>query len=38
MLPQLAHDAAQQWTGTFNPVEMTQHDFLAVYSQAFAVD
>ncbi len=34
-LPQLAADAAQQWTGTFNPRELTQADCLQLYEQAF---
>jgi len=34
-LPQLAADAAKQWTGTFNPVEMSTHDFLALYEAAY---
>lgn len=34
-LPQLAADAAKQWTGTFNPVEMSEHDFLQLYEAAF---
>jgi alcohol dehydrogenase len=34
-LPQLAAAATQQWTGKFNPVEMTHDDFLHVYEAAF---
>jgi alcohol dehydrogenase len=34
-LPQLAADAATQWTGTFNPVEMSTGDFLALYEAAY---
>jgi alcohol dehydrogenase len=34
-LPELATDAAKQWTGTFNPVEMREADFLKLYEQAF---
>lgn len=34
-LPQLAEDAAKQWTGTFNPVEMTADDYLQLYEAAF---
>jgi alcohol dehydrogenase len=34
-LPELAADAAKQWTGTFNPVEMREADFLKLYEQAF---
>jgi alcohol dehydrogenase len=34
-LPELAADAAKQWTGTFNPVEMREADFLNLYEQAF---
>ena len=34
-LPQLAAEAAKQWTGTFNPRELTQADWLQLYEQAF---
>ena len=34
-LPQLADDAAQQWTGTFNPRPLTAADALEVYRCAF---
>lgn len=34
-LPELAADAARQWTGTFNPVEMSEHDYLKLYEAAF---
>jgi len=34
-LPELAADAARQWTGTFNPVEMTADDYLKLYEAAF---
>jgi len=34
-LPQLAAEAAKQWTGTFNPVEMTESDYLKLYEQAY---
>ena len=34
-LPKLAEDATKQWTGTFNPVEMTVDDYLRLYEQAF---
>ena len=30
-LEQLADDAAEQWTGTFNPRKLSQHDFLQLY-------
>jgi alcohol dehydrogenase len=33
-LPQLAADATKQWTGTFNPVALTEADFLALYETA----
>ncbi len=33
-LPQLAEDAAQQWTGTFNPRPVAAADLLAIYEQA----
>jgi alcohol dehydrogenase len=33
-LPYLAAAATQQWTGTFNPVPMTQNDFLRLYEAA----
>ncbi|QDU88302.1 1,3-propanediol dehydrogenase [Pirellulimonas nuda] len=34
-LPQLAAEAAKQWTGAFNPVEMSEHDYLELYEAAF---
>jgi alcohol dehydrogenase len=34
-IPQLAADAMKQWTGTFNPVEMTAEDYEALYEAAF---
>ncbi|MEM6797996.1 MAG: iron-containing alcohol dehydrogenase [Planctomycetota bacterium] len=34
-LPELAAQAATQWTGTFNPVEMTADDYLRLYESAF---
>lgn len=34
-LPALAADAARQWTGTFNPVEMGEDDCLRLYEAAF---
>lgn len=34
-LPELATQAAQQWTGTFNPVEMTADDYRKLYEAAF---
>lgn len=34
-LPKLAAAAAQQWTGKFNPVELTNDDFLTFYEAAF---
>jgi len=34
-LPELAADAARQWTGNFNPVEMSEHDYLRLYEDAF---
>jgi alcohol dehydrogenase len=34
-LPKLAAEAAKQWTGTFNPRELTQSDWLQLYEQAF---
>lgn len=33
-LPYLAAAATQQWTGTFNPVPMTEEDFLHLYEAA----
>jgi alcohol dehydrogenase len=32
---QLAADAARQWTGTFNPVELTENDLQRLYEAAF---
>ncbi|MCC6493408.1 MAG: iron-containing alcohol dehydrogenase [Pirellulales bacterium] len=34
-LPQLAADAARQWTGSFNPVEMNADSYLALYEAAY---
>ncbi|MEM9186527.1 MAG: iron-containing alcohol dehydrogenase [Planctomycetota bacterium] len=34
-LPELATQAATQWTGTFNPVEMTADDYLKLYEAAY---
>jgi alcohol dehydrogenase len=34
-LPQLAADATKQWTGTFNPVALSEADFLALYELAY---
>jgi alcohol dehydrogenase len=34
-LPQLAVEATKQWTGTFNPVALTETDFLALYEAAY---
>ncbi|MEM7698008.1 MAG: iron-containing alcohol dehydrogenase [Verrucomicrobiota bacterium] len=34
-LPQLAGEAAQQWTAQFNPVKATESDLLTIYKQAF---
>lgn len=34
-LPQLAAEAAKQWTGTFNPVAMNEADYLQLYEAAF---
>ncbi len=34
-LPSLAADAAQQWTGQFNPRSVTQQDLLGLYESAF---
>jgi alcohol dehydrogenase len=33
-LPQLAAAATKQWTGTFNPVEFSERDFLELYEAA----
>jgi len=33
-LPQLAAEAARQWTGTFNPRELAEDDFLRLYEHA----
>jgi alcohol dehydrogenase len=33
-LPELAAAAAEQWTGTFNPVELTQDDYQRLYEAA----
>jgi alcohol dehydrogenase len=34
-LKQLARAATEQWTGTFNPVEMSEQDFHQLYEAAF---
>ncbi len=34
-LPLLAQQAAQQWTGTFNPRKLNQEQFIELYEQAF---
>jgi alcohol dehydrogenase len=34
-LPELAADALKQWTGSFNPVEMTVDDYEALYAAAY---
>lgn len=35
MLPQLADEAAKQWTGTFNPRPVTQAELLKLYETAY---
>lgn len=37
MLPQLAADASQQWTGNFNPRPLSEDDFLSLYHAAFQI-
>jgi alcohol dehydrogenase len=34
-LPQLAAAAAKQWTGKYNPVQLTESDFEQLYEKAF---
>jgi alcohol dehydrogenase len=34
-LPELASDATKQWTGTFNPVALSEAEFLALYEAAY---
>ena len=34
-LPELADAATQQWTGTFNPIDLTRDDFQQLYEAAF---
>jgi alcohol dehydrogenase len=34
-LPELAAAASQQWTGTFNPVEISTEDYLELYEAAY---
>jgi len=34
-LPQLADDAARQWTATFNPIPVTSTELLRLYEEAF---
>jgi hypothetical protein len=33
-LPELAAGAAKQWTGKFNPVELSERDFQQLYETA----
>ena len=33
-LPELAREACQQWTGSFNPRPLTEEDFLGLYERA----
>jgi alcohol dehydrogenase len=35
-LPELAAGAAQQWTGHFNPIEISHDDYLSIYQMALA--
>ena len=35
ILPVLADEAAQQWTGRFNPRPVTEADLLQLYEEAF---
>jgi alcohol dehydrogenase len=35
ILPVLAEEATQQWTGKFNPRPVTFEDFLALYQSAY---
>ena len=35
MLPKLAEEAAQQWTGTFNPRPVSPPELLRLYEHAF---
>jgi alcohol dehydrogenase len=35
MLPQMAEDAAKQWTGTFNPRPVDESSLLELYEAAF---
>jgi alcohol dehydrogenase class IV len=34
-LPQLAAAATKQWTGKYNPVQLTETDFEQLYEKAF---
>jgi alcohol dehydrogenase len=34
-IPQLAAEAAKQWTGTFNPREVSESDLAELYLGAF---
>jgi alcohol dehydrogenase len=34
-LPQLADDAAKQWTASFNPIKVSSVDLLQLYEQAY---
>ena len=35
MIPQLAEEAAQQWTAQFNPVPVEAEDLVAIYEKAY---
>ena len=37
VISELATDAAQQWTGTFNPRRVEAQDFASLYVQALSV-
>jgi alcohol dehydrogenase len=34
-IPELAKDAAMQWTGKFNPRQLTEKEFIHLYESAF---
>ncbi len=35
MIPKLAAEAARQWTASFNPRPLSEHDFAELYESAF---
>jgi alcohol dehydrogenase len=36
LIPTMAHQATEQWTGQFNPRELKVNDYISIYESAFA--